>query len=564
MLSSKRMIVQIDSLYRDYNKYPYNSSFEITVNAQPNKNDVRNTNITNHYIQYAFSWIGNSQDNNPYSKIPKDTFQCKVIPIRGNQCIVIPPSEEVKLIMETIHYFNGLLVYSQESGKHATILNYESKQFLITLNQSIFENYETSLEYLDCHEDLNQFTKKMEDLYIINTSYHEKNNLNLLGVTQVEYQPNEKFIISKGAYRSLIVENVTKNWKRPIEYIRGIFRHVLLENLPSYDSTDYFIVYESPVLRRYVSTTPSFHQGVKTFETPSLENIRPGTYSDGNVRVVVHENSKEVIMEHPGNRVSVGPLNLQEENGANTLTIQVKNTGNGFVSASTLDRFSPNMLLAVINRGRNKIQYYTIDEIQKHIVYIFYETNDLQEIDSMLPIYLYTVPFEQIFPNLVVPMVPYNNLVCVEAKLISLTLPNLPVCGYNIYLADIPYVLVNFCNAQGNGVEVLGNIYSNIPAVTNHNFICPIANIRNPRLNFVILSCKEKTIFKFSPRDSLRFQVSLPSGERLSYVSNRYQNIFACPPLNIPLNRNRSENETKIFPFILNFGISAVFEMKIL
>ena len=143
------MIVQIDSLYRDYNKYPYNSSFEVSVNGQPNKNDVRNTNITNHYIQYAFSWIGNSDGNNPYSKVPKDTFLCKVIPIKGNQCIVIPPSEDIKMIMDTIHYFNGLLVYSKDTGKHATILNYDSKQFLITLNQFIFEDYEHGLEYSD-------------------------------------------------------------------------------------------------------------------------------------------------------------------------------------------------------------------------------------------------------------------------------------------------------------------------------------------------------------------------------------------------------------------------------
>ena len=558
------MIVQIDSLYRDYNKYPYNSYFEVSVNGQPDKNDVRNTNITNHYIQYAFSWIGNSDGNNPYSKIPKDTFLCKVIPIRGNQCIVIPPSEDIKVIMETIHYFNGLLGYSKSTGKHATIVNYDSKQFLITLNQFIFEDYEHGLEFNDCDPLSEHITKKMVDLYIVNTSYHEKNNLNLLGVTEVEYQPNEKFIVSKGAYRSLVVENVTKDWKRPIQSIRGIFRHVLLEDMPSYDSTDYFIVYEDPVLQRHVSNHPSFHRGIQTFEIPSLDTVPHGSYTDGNVRVLIQENSNKVILEYPGNGVSIGLLLLQQENGSGSLTLDVKKTGNGFVTLSDVKHLSSNILLGVINQKRNKIQYYNIDEIQKNIIYILYHTDDLLEVNSVLPSYLYTIPFEKIFPNLVVPMVPYHNLVCVEAKLISLTLPNLPVCGYNIYLSDIPYVLVNFCNAQGNGVEVLGNIYSNVPAVTNHNFMCPIANIRNPRLNFVILSCKEKSIFKFSPRDSLRFQVSLPSGEPLTYVSNRYQNVFACPPLNVPLNQNRSDNDSKIFPFILNFGISAVFEMNML
>ena len=157
-----------------------------------------------------------------------------------------------------------------------------------------------------------------------------------------------------------------------------------------------------------------------------------------------------------------------------------------------------------------------------------------------------------------------QNLICVEAQLISLVLPNLPICGYNIYLADIPFVFVNLCNSQGQGCEITSTIYSNVPSAITNNFVCPIANIRNPRLNFVILNCKQKAIFKFSPRDTLRFRVSLPNGEILKYVNNKYAKLFDCPPLDIPLNLNRKRNEKIIYPYILNNSISAVFEMKFL
>ena len=151
-----------------------------------------------------------------------------------------------------------------------------------------------------------------------------------------------------------------------------------------------------------------------------------------------------------------------------------------------------------------------------------------------------------------------------EAQLVSLILPNLPICGYNIRLADIPYVFVTLCNSQGQGCEIQSTIYSNVPSASSNNFMCPIANVKNPRLNFVLVSCPQKGIFKFSPRDTLQFRVSLPNGQILKYINNKYAKLFDCPPLDIPLNLNRKRNEKVIYPYILNNSISAVFEMRFL
>lgn len=561
------MIIQLDSLYRDYKSYPYNSSFQITVNGQPpteKENDVRSTLLTSNYIQYAFYWIGNSSFNNPYSKIKNDTFLTNVIPISGNKCIVIPESDDIKLALDSISYLNGVLLYNEKSNKCSTVLDYDKEFYTVTLEQDIFLEYKSNLLFEDCRHQTHKF-ENMEPGYFINTSYHEKNNLNLLGVTEVNFQSNDDFVITKGAYRSLVVENVTKNWKRSIQYIRGIFRHVILSDIPSYDSNDFFIVYENPVLKRYVCEKPSFQMGVREYRRMDQNEISSaGLFSDGNITIeIIDTVTMKTKLIHPGNFVETGRT-YRLENGNEFLDILVTMTGNGFQATENIIPYTKNSILGVIDKSRSSIKYYTYLDIIGNIVYISSNTYNLAKIDANLPIYLYFIPYEKNFPNLVIPIIPTNNLVCVEAELISLTLPNLPICGYNILLADIPYVLVNFCNAQGNGQEILGNIYSNVPAVVNHNFVCPIANIRNPRLNFVVLTCKQKAVFKMSPRDSLQFRVSLPSGERLSYVSNQFQKVFSCPPLNIPLNKNRVENENLIFPFILNYGISAVFQIRVI
>lgn len=568
------MILQLDSLYRDYDKYPYGSNFQITVNGTPPEqskdDDVRNTFLTENYIQYAFYWIGNSSFNNPFSKYTNDTFTAKLIPISKNKCIFIPENETIKKAVETIHYFNGLILYNPLNNRSATIINYDKEFYFITLNKPIFTKYYENLLYADCHDKLERFEDFIMTGYIVNTTFHEGNNINLLGVTEIEYQPNEKFIINKGVYKSVIVENVTKNWKSEIENVRGIFRHVVLKDMPSYDSDDFFIVYNKAVNKRYVSEQVSFQSGVLDYEIVSSSNFiqNNSIFSDGNIELLVQEIKGNVIVRtsilQPGTNVQVGQTYNLQNNQQESVSIVVKTTGNGFVLTQPVQLYSPDTIVGIVNHERNLLQYYNINTIRQNILYIDYVVNDLQEINAILPIYIYFVPYEKVFPNVVIPTIPTQNLVCVSMQLIALSLPNLPICGYNIRLSDIPYVLVNLSNTQGKGQGNLGTIFSNNPTVINHNFVCPIANVRHPRNNFVVVSCREKAIFKFSPRDTLDFRVSLPGGEKLSFVSNKFEKVFSCPPLNLPLNRNHGKNEKKVYPYILNFGIMALFDFTIL
>lgn len=557
------MIIQIDSGFRDYQKYPYNSEMTISINGQPrsDKNDIRSTNITENFIQSAFQWVGNSEQNNPLSKVPKDTFRTKIIPINSNQCFIIPENDQIKKLIHTIDYFIGIQLWIEETNQTSTIILYDKNLFLVTLDQDIFTVFFKDLSFEDCFNN-NNIENFSINGYFINTSYHEKNNLILLGITKTNYQPSNKFVISTGAYRGLIVENVTKNWKRKIIDIHGIFRHVLLEDIPSYDSNDFFILYQEPTLFRN-EKKEFFKNGIETFSVLSIKN--PPLYQEkfkykDILLEVIKQTPLTIKILHPGNEITEKDILLKSMTG-NELKIRIQSIGSGFLLKEDITILYELYLLGLIDISSNSVEYFTIQKVQDKLVYIDYFTYEplFQSVE-----YIYFIPYRQVFPNLVIPTIPTQNLICVETQLISLVLPNLPICGYNIYLADIPYVFVNLCNSQGQGCEINSTIYSNVPSATSNNFVCPIANIRNPRLNFVILNCKQKAIFKFSPRDTLQFRVSLPNGQILKYINNKYSKIFDCPPLDIPLNLNRKRNEKIIYPYILNNTISAVFEMRYL
>lgn len=566
------MLIQLDSGYRDYSKFPYNSEFSVNVNGQPPdnsvQNDVRYSYLTRQFIQNAFQWIGNSSFNNPLSQVVNDTFFTYVVPTDKNRCIIVPASEEIRSTLKTINYFVGVHIWNEETNNSATGIIYDSNYNLVTFDRDIFSFYFANIS----KEDIMSPSTNMESFYVkayfVNTSYHQKNNLLLLGTTRNNYQPSERATLSTNVYEGLIVENVTRNWKSKIIRVNGIFQNVILEDIPSYQSNDFFIVYKDPVLIRRESRQEIFENGLKDYKITSIENeeiLTIGTiFTDGNIQIYV-ENTNPFITRiiQPGKNVSVNSL-IELESSNNKMTIQVLENGTGLVLTENINADTDKYIIALLNTINNNIQYYNINEIQNNIVYLEFKTKNFESLNINPIIYCYFVPYERLFPNLVIPMIPHQNFVCVEARLVSLCLPNLPICGFNIFLADIPYLLVSLCNSEGSGCNLGTTMYSNVPAASNFNFVCPIANVRNSRLNFVNVKGRQEVIFKFSPRDTLKLKISLPNGEILKYATDPYTNVFSCPPLDVPLNNNTNNNEKLIYPYKMSNTIAAVFEINIL
>jgi len=566
------MLIQFDSGYRDYSKFPYNSEFTISVNGQPpdvtNTNDVRYSYLTRQYIQHAFQWVGNSSFNNPLSKVVNDTFKTFVVPTDKNRCIIVPSDEQTRALIKTIDYFIGIQIWNEETNNSATAIIYDSNYNIVTFDQDIFSFYFSNVS----SEDIQSNTNDMESFYVeaffVNTSYHQKNNMIILGTTRNNFEPSERATLSTGIYQGLIVENVTKNWKSPITIVNGIFNSCILENIPSYDSNDFFIVYKDPVLIRRESKQKIFFVGLQDYKLLHIqnkENLQKGQiFTDGNISIEI-ENVEPWVGKiiNPGSDVIVNSdIDLFHAN--NKISIKAIKTGTGAILTENVTIDIEKYLFAVLDTLQNNVRYYTIDEIHHNIVFVDSKQNNFEEVNIQQIIYCYFVPYDKVFPNIVIPLVPFQNQVCVQARLVSLCLPNLPICGYNIFLADIPYVLVSLCNSEGQGCSVGNSLYSNIPAAVNFNFVCPIANVRNRRLNFVSVKGKQEAIFKFSPRDSLKLKISLPNGDILKYATDPYTDIFSCPPLDVPLNENATKNEKLIYPYKMSNTIAAVFEINFL
>ncbi len=585
------MIIQLDSNFRDYARYPYSTDYVVTVNGTPpddlHANDVRSSYLSSEYIRYAYRWIGKSEiDSNPLSQIPNDSLALQFIPRSSRTALIIPSSiDEFKIQND---YFVGLIFWNETNKLSANVIQYSFSTLTLTFDSDIFEEYICNVQLDEIH---NIDPANIQNGYLINPSTHAGKNLLLLGTTRFSSAIDSKLVLVKGLNSELYITNVTKNWTTEIISIEGQFRNVIVKSIPSYESNDFFIVTLKPATNQLQSRMGPFLDGIQNFQYMSSSGplVPRETFVEKNKGVileVLHMNEKtpEFILVHPGNLVSVGTLTLTSLSHTKTLTIQVTLVGSGIIFEpniilQTTRQLERKTLLSIVNPIENDILYFVILEKKDNILYLDINAlvyGNLERIFLREKIfYGYLIPYYTVFPNVVVPFTTYQNTVCCLVRLVSLSLPNLPVCGFNIRLADFPYVLIAFSNAQGTVSEIQSQISSNVPSVTNCNFVCPISNIKNPDLNFVSITTKQYAIFKFKPRDSLRFQVLLPNGEVLKYsrsgvnfllLENLETNFSErqefCVPLNVPLNPVTSATTKMVYPYNLNNNLNAVFDFQ--
>lgn len=579
------MIIQLDSNYRDYNQYPYESEFILPINNQPyvKESSEIGTNLSRDYIRFFYKWVGNTSFTNPISKIQNDTLRVKYIPISKNSCIYIP-NESVRNQTIKTDYFIGTIFWSNTTKLSASII--ESKDLIITLDTDIFDIF---FEYLNLNDLSNRSTSNFEfEGEIINPSTHKKNNLLIL-TNQFFVFAFQSSGILKGISPNFIIENVSKNWSRKISKVE-LNRNVILKEIPSYDSNDFFVVWDSNFKTRYGLSNEPFVNGVRDYEIIESDlDFQKGdilSYKDLKMQVEKVDSAgivKILKIIYPGNSIFEKSIVLSNElNESKTVKINVSIIGSGVILDTNEVINIDTYMLSFVNINDVTALYYTIFERKNSIFYL--DINNIQinilkegyKIENN--IYAYFIYYDKILPNLNAPLISYQNLMCVEMKILSISLPNLPVCGYNIRLADFPYLLLTVCNSNGQSCEIKQNLISNIPATQKTNFILPIANVRNPELNFVSLTTNQTAIFKFSPRDSLLFRIFLPNGQLLKFNVFEQKNIFNfnCNPLTLPLNSYFSvqgeetnlyppnTNSKLIYPYILEHGISIVLQFDFL
>lgn len=582
------MIIHLDSTYRCITTYPYPSDFEIDFNGQSLSNrdarDVRGENVTMDYAQYSFQWIGDM--TSPLFYRPRDSILVRAIPINAYTCVLVDTNEHFRLN----DYFVGLLLYIPLTHTSATIIQYrESLGFLITVDQPLFEGPYTpmsTMEYLQSDPETVRFLEVM----IINPSFSLGNNLVILGSTKLLPTTSREFALAKGLNTNLFVQNVTKGWTSKIKSIVGSFRTVILsESLLPYDSNDIFIVWQKKI--EYIRTTGFFVQGIWQYtivESIDGLSVHEELVGENEVRFKIdridhHGRALGLCLVHPGEYFRNNEIvELRRPRQMDhVVRIRVLQTGNGIVFDGCVamhenEKDFPGFLIGVLDPTNIQMLYYSVISYYNRIVFVnitpdeALRLNDLYAINKNVPFWIFLIPFFTLYPTITAPIVPYQNAVCYEVSIVSISLPNLPVCGFNILLADIPYVLVTLVNVNTPNNDTYGTMISNNPNSFSANFVCPIANIRNPDIiKFVVVSSNQKTVFKFTPRNSIRFRVTLPNGELLKYSNQTYPYSYSCQEntltsgcqsINLPLNINTLDNNAvRVFPLMTSNLISATF-----
>lgn len=130
-----------------------------------------------------------------------------------------------------------------------------------------------------------------------------------------------------------------------------------------------------------------------------------------------------------------------------------------------------------------------------------------------------------------------QEIVCYQIELLNLIIPNKILnCGVGGRIAFYPYIYVELSNISGSSSGMKNSIYSNNPNATSMVFRVPIYDVQNPtNSSFVKLDGDGMTqTLKFKPNDSIFFSVHLSNGELFKTLENEtYSPLNPNPEIQI-------------------------------
>jgi len=308
-------MIHIDSTNRNTDQFILNTDFEIPVNQIDNRQ--RTNIIVNSDIQVCFEWIGNSENNNPISKINNDTFLTNIIPISLNKCIIVPANQYISDKIYKKDYFVGTKLWFNYNNKMGTIIEYNHETCTVTIDSNVFQYFFENIDYEDYKDkNLSEFYR---EAYIVNMSFHKGNNIVLLGNT---LDLNSEYI----------VENVTNRWRSKLKQFESNY---FIEDLGSlsYSLLDTYIVYRDEPKQSRLYSIKFANSASNTIDvTDSILYLTTTDYIVLIVDKYTHEKRYYKIENINGNQITISNTNalsmknhvialLPIENNFSTLTI---------------------------------------------------------------------------------------------------------------------------------------------------------------------------------------------------------------------------------------------------
>lgn len=518
------MLINIDSNYRDFNEYPNISEFKIPINSS-SENNVK---ITNDEVQTFYRWDGNSSFDTPLSQIKNDTLKISVVAIDTNKLIIANRdlNQNYNNLIGTIFYNN----VNYQSSEVVTV-----NQNIITLKENIFDIFFDNITTVN---DIYNMYDVITDGFFINKSKHNTNNLQILG--------------TKSIVNNLYLYNLNKKWNTLITNTND--KSVYLKDL-SYSNDDYFLARRNkrPI---YNFNTNIFENGVKKFkilessgrfelhDIIEYENVKMKVASINNIGEV-----QLLIILNPGNNIKERIMTLSKD--IKKVTIEILEFGNGIISKDFVDEEYSSELVSIIDRKNMQIYNFILLHQSYNIFYIDIENiSKMNKIISENKEMSFTMTSYQKFsPNLNIITNFKNNYVKAKLKLISISLPNANIIGYNTKLSNLPFLILQFSNET----DSKSNIITNDPNLKNANFIIPIANIKNSFDNYITIRCFQYNTIKLISNDFFTFKLMTPNGKILQFSDK----------INKPINTSVSLNQNKVYSYKIQESISCNFCLDI-
>ena len=571
------MILHINSQFRNKTLFPYSTYFALPVNGTPprnvSENDTRSIFIAQGDILFSFMY---------YDQLPITFFLYS-----SSHLLITSIYEDFPLTPSLFFFFQNTfvgVVLMDERTQSSSIItqsSFQAQGLLCTLeNPLLVDASEIGIERKGV---LLNPSKSLSPSSLWS-------HLLINGFSKYNFAPGQRQLQDDGISNGCFVMNLTQNRVFRIDSILQPYRNALLTPLvsterdmgltfvPPFQKGDYLIVVNPsstvpspPPLVTILDYSP---RGVRRYR---IRSISPLPLSSS--MILIHSASgmqlrsrqtivdplvwKEAPVDHLFDRIHPGHFShesqspfsitlIAETHPSITMDIEILELSFSFqvqdVPPSVHTLRSKYVFFWLLKTVAIPVYAFVLEvDPQTRRVYtelpMFHKEEILQdhvterEVDTMTDL-LYSIGgfllLDTFFPNVIYP-VSHNSLQCYNVTLVSLTLPNRPICGSNQLLADFPYVFVNFGNLATTYPSTtapsisafsipsfsnysIGTMYSNIPSALHATFMCPIANIRNPDINqYVVVNSKQVVQIKLNFQEDLQFAVFLPSGALLLF-----------------------------------------------
>lgn len=520
--------IEIDSTYRNRNKWPNPAEFEVVV-AQSGRKDkmIADDPVSDSAPINNFYWRSNT-----FSTAGSATITAKVGSVitaqfgaSGDNKTIIQIITQTQIFQTLENYYAGAVISNITPGKtqSSRIISYVymgNNRAQITVESFATPALDDDVQITDPTEITQQFPfifvpngRTGHNAYPSCILYNSNNNsyANILGYNAVTRLLKLDNISGKGWSLTNAIFSIHK--KLPIN---GSLNNLSADNM-------------------YLSLPSTFTNELDAYKNSYINNsfLTPR-------RIIRYETFTGKTLGTTGNTTTINfPNTASKINGYyNNAWIQIM-SGNSVTNVRKIINYvvtgvEPNLTrVATVNTAFSGV---INDGVEFTFRSVFLEspldvaktTGDPFQIfqfssDNHNP-FVYTGSMQQ-------------EIVCYQIELLNIIIPNKILnCGLGSRIAFYPYIYVELSNISGSSSGMKNSIYSNNPNATSMVFRVPIYDVQNPtNSSFVKLDGDGMTqTLKFKPNDSIFFSVHLSNGELFKTLeSETYSPLNPNPEIQI-------------------------------